>query len=151
MTDSGASPHETYIQVAGDGYRMSTASLLSAIDESRSLERLLLRFSQTFLIQVSHTTVANARGKLEERLARWLLMAHDRIGEDELPITHRFLALMLGVRRAGVTETIAKLEEKNMIQAERGIVRVMNRGALEKQAGALYGVPEDEYRRLIGL
>ena len=61
------------------------------------------------MVQTVHTAIANARGKIEQRLARWLLMAHDRIDGDELPLTHEFLALMLGVRRPGVTESVASL------------------------------------------
>jgi CRP-like cAMP-binding protein len=98
---------------------------------------------------VFDSAIANARAKLEERLARWLLMAHDRLSADVLPLTHEFLALMLGVRRAGVTETLHILTERGLIKAARGQVVVLNRKGLEQSAGASYGVPEAEYRRLV--
>ena len=101
------------------------------------------------MIQTAHTAIANARGKLEQRLARWLLMAHDRLDGDELPLTHEFLALMLGVRRAGVTESVANLESEGMIRARRGRITVKNRPSLEKRAAGFYGIPEAEHRRLI--
>jgi CRP-like cAMP-binding protein len=145
-----SSPHETYIQAAGGGHRIRATKLQKGMRESASLTVLLLRYAQVFSVQTAHTAVANARGKLEERLARWLLMAHDRIDGDELPLTHEFIALMLGVRRAGVTEGIESLERENMISGRRGRVTVLDRAALEKRAAGYYGVPEREYRRLIG-
>ena len=144
-----SSPHETYIQVAGDASRVPAIILKDAMAQSPTLAAIFFSFVQVFMVQTAHTAIANARGKLEERLARWLLMAHDRIGGDELPLTHQFLALMLGVRRAGVTESVQKLEGKRMIRARRGIITILDRQALKAQAGPYYGVPEAEYRRLL--
>ena len=102
------------------------------------------------MIQTAHTAIANARAKIDERLARWILMAHDRIGGNPLPLTHEFLALMLGVRRAGVTEALHTLKRQKLIDAERGQIVVLNRKGIERSAGESYGLPEAEYRRLIG-
>jgi CRP-like cAMP-binding protein len=77
--------------------------LRKALDASESLHRLLLKFAQVFMVQTAHTAIANARAHIDQRLARWILMAHDRTGDNTLPLTHEFLALMLGVRRAGVS------------------------------------------------
>jgi CRP-like cAMP-binding protein len=93
--------------------------------------------------------VANGRVTLEERLARWLLMAHDRLESDELPLTHEFLSLMLGVRRAGVTTTVHSLESSGLIKSQRGKISVIDREGLEKIAGSYYGVPEAEWQRLM--
>jgi CRP-like cAMP-binding protein len=150
VLNGGSSPHETYIQVAGDGQRISTKELRSAMKKSETLTSLLLKFAQAFMVQTAHTAIANARGKIDQRLARWLLMAHDRIDGDELPLTHEFLALMLGVRRAGVTESVSSLEGQGMIRARRGRITVTNRRFLEKRAGGFYGIPEAELRRLFG-
>jgi CRP-like cAMP-binding protein len=87
---------------------------------------------------------------LDVRLARWLLMAHDRIGEDTLPLTHEFLSLMLGVRRPGVTQAIHALRGQGLISYRRGLITVEDRKGMQRKAGAAYGVPEAEYRRLIG-
>jgi hypothetical protein len=88
---------------------------------------------------------------LEQRLARWLLMCHDRVDGDELSTTHEFLSLMLGVRRAGVTELLKTLEDRGLVSTKRGQVSVRDRVGLEGIAGDSYGVPEAEYARLIGL
>jgi DNA-binding transcriptional MocR family regulator len=77
-------------------------------------------------------------------------MAHDRLDSRDLPLTHEFLALMLGVRRAGVTTALQGLDERGFISVKRGLVRMENRDGLVKFAGALYGIPETEYRRLTG-
>jgi CRP-like cAMP-binding protein len=103
-----------------------------------------------FSVQVAHTALANGRAKIEERLARWLLMVHDRIDGDEVNLTHDFIALMLGVRRPGVTDALHALEGKGLIRSTRGVLRIVDREGLEVIANAIYGVPEAEYRRLIG-
>ena len=144
------SPHSTYVQVAGEGQRIGGDSLREAVLESASLQRSLLRFAQTFMVQTAQTSLANARGKVEERLARWLLMAHDRLDADEVPLTHEFLALMLGVRRAGVTVALNLLETQALVSAKRGVIVVKDRAGLEELANGLYGVPEAELRRLTG-
>jgi CRP-like cAMP-binding protein len=110
----------------------------------------LLKFVQAFGVQTSHTAICNAQSRLDVRLARWLLMAHDRIGEDTLPLTHEFLSLMLGVRRPGVTEALQALREKGLIAYRRGRITVKNRKGMERTAGGAYGTPEAEYHRLIG-
>jgi CRP-like cAMP-binding protein len=102
------------------------------------------------MIQVVQTALANGRAKIEERLARWLLMAQDRLDDGNLQLTHEFIALMLGVRRPGVTDAINDLEGKGLIRSARGRVRIVDRKGLEAAAGGIYGVPEAEYRRLIG-
>jgi Crp-like helix-turn-helix domain len=94
---------------------------------SASLQSLLLKYVQTFLVQTAHTTIANARTKLDQRLARWLLMAHDRLDGDSLPLTHEFLSLMLGVRRAGVPEPLHALVTEKLIRAARSEIVVLNR------------------------
>jgi hypothetical protein len=88
---------------------------------------------------------------MQERLARWLLMCHDRIDRVDLPLTHEFLALMLGVRRSGVTNELHILEGIHAIKATRGNVKILNREKLEEIAGGCYGLPEAEYERLIGV
>jgi CRP-like cAMP-binding protein len=144
------SPHSTYIQVAGSGERIAADQLRKALSQSETLRALLLKYVQAFMVQTAHTATANARAKLPERLARWLLMAHDRIGQDELALTHEILALMLGVRRAGVTEALRALSAKRLISAGRGHIVVRNREGIERIAGEFYGIPEKEYSRLIG-
>ncbi len=144
------SPHSTYMQVAGDGQRIAAKDLHKAMDASVSLRNLLLKFVQVFMVQTAHTAIANARAHIDRRLARWILMAHDRTRDNTLPLTHEFLALMLGVRRAGVTEALQSLKQQKLIDTGRNQIVVRNRKGLEQAAGKSYCVPEKEYRRLIG-
>jgi CRP-like cAMP-binding protein len=144
------SPHLSYIQVAGHGQSMKADDLRKAMQDSPAIRICFLHFAQAFLVQAAHTAIANGRGKVEERLARWLLMAHDRLEGNELPLTHEFIALMLNVRRAGVTEALQALSRKGLISAMRGRIMVNDRAGLIARANGLYGIPETEYLRLTG-
>src|SRR5271154_443942 len=121
------SPHATYIQAPGTGKCIPATELRKATQASLSLRDSLLKFAQAFGVQTTHTAVSNAQSRLDVRLARWLLMAHDRIGEDTIPLTHEFLSLMLAVRRPGVTETLHLLREKGLIAYGRGQITLKDR------------------------
>jgi CRP-like cAMP-binding protein len=142
-------PHECFIQMSGEALRVSTGDLSRAVEERPNLHRHLLRFVQAFTVQVAQTALSNGSYTLEERLARWLLMCHDRVDGDVLFTTHEFLSIMLGVRRPGVTEALHILEGAHIIKAERGLVTILDRAKLEQVAGESYGVSEAEYKRLI--
>jgi CRP-like cAMP-binding protein len=142
LGDVERTANETYMQAAGAGQRMSAGNLRDAIANSRSLHRNLLRYAHAFLIQTTSTALANGRSKSEERLARWLLMADDRLDGDELPLTHEFLAVMLGTHRPGVTLAVQALEKERLITARRGSITILNRKGLEKRANGTY-VPAD--------
>jgi CRP-like cAMP-binding protein len=144
------SPHATYIQVPGRGQCIPAAELRKATQTSVSLRDSLLKFVQAFDVQTTHTAICNAQSRLDVRLARWLLMAHDRVGDDTLTLTHEFLSLMLGVRRPGVTEALHALGKQGLISYGRGQIAVKDRKGMERMAGEAYGTPEAEYRRLIG-
>jgi CRP-like cAMP-binding protein len=144
------SPHSTYVQMAGEAQRIAASELRKAMIASASLHSLLLKYVQVFMVQTAHTAIANAHSHIDRRLARWILMAHDRSRDDALLLTHEFLALMLGVRRAGVTEALKSLKRQKLIETGRNQVRILNRKGLERIAGNSYGIPEKEYRRLIG-
>jgi CRP-like cAMP-binding protein len=120
------SPHSTYMQIAGGGLRISAKELRTAMAASGSLHQMLLRYAQAFMVQTAHTAIANARANIERRLARWILMAHDRTRIATLPLTHEFLSLMLGVRRAGVTEAFQTLKRAKLIDAGRNNILVLN-------------------------
>jgi CRP-like cAMP-binding protein len=144
------SPNETYVQVRGTGQRISAGALRGAVAKSAGLREVMLKYVQAFLTQTAHTAICNARNHIDQRLARWILMAHDRTSDDTIPLTHEFLSLMLGVRRAGVTQALNALVKKGLIKSARGQITVLDRKGLEKSAGDSYGVPEAEYRRLLG-
>lgn len=143
-----STPHLSVMQVGGFAYRMRSSELRRAMDMSPSLRRLLLQYAHVFMIQLAATALADGRYRIEERLARWLLMCQDRVA-GSLPLTHEFLALMLGVRRPSVTDALHVLERRHLIKAERGLIVVRDRAGLVELAGGSYGLPEAEYRRII--
>lgn len=143
------SPHETFMHAAGTGWRIATADLQRAMAQSTSLRERLLRYAQSLFVQMGFNALSNGRYRLEERLARWLLMAEDRCGAD-IPLTHEFLAVMLGTRRPGVTTAINRLEKSGILQSRRGLVTILDRRALEDAANGSYGAAEAEYTRLFG-
>ena len=136
------STHETYMQAAGSAQRVSAAHLRKAMDQSVRLHRSLLRCAHAFLVQTAQTALANGRSKLEGRLARWLLMAQDRIGGTEVQLTHRFLAVMLGVHRPFVTLTVQALERKGLIRAGRQVITIVDRNGLVKMSNGAYLPPD---------
>lgn len=141
--------HSAYMQIQGHGYRVPAVVILDAFRRSTALRDRLARFAHTLMIQTAHTALANGRANLVERLSRWILMAHDRVDGNTIPITHDFLALMLGVRRAGVTVALHELEGHRLIRAIRGQITVLDRAGIEKLANGFYGEPENEYLRLV--
>jgi CRP-like cAMP-binding protein len=143
------SPFDTFVQGAGSAQRIEAERLRAALDESAEVRNVLLRYARAFTIQVAATAFANGNAKLEARLARWLLMVGDRLGET-FNVTHEFLGLMLAVRRSGVTVAIQMLESKGLIRATRGTISIVDRNGLIAHANGAYGLPEREYRRIIG-
>jgi CRP-like cAMP-binding protein len=117
-----------------------------AADDER--ERQFLRYAHVFTVQTAYTALANARGKIEERLARWLLMTHDRVDGDKLGLTQKFISLMLGVRRADITGALQGFDAKGLIERARSSVVINDRDGLVEAANGLYGPPEAEFKRL---
>ncbi len=150
LLGSDQTPHHHYMQIAGAGFKLRTDDFLRIADQSATLRNLMLRFVHVFMTQTAQSALVNGSSIIEERLARWVLMCHDRLDALEFPITHDFLSMMLGVRRSSVTDAIHLLEGDLLIKATRGNIEIIDRARLERAAGASYGVPEAEYRRLIG-
>jgi CRP-like cAMP-binding protein len=145
------SMNEALVQSTGAAWRIATPALRKAMGASPMLTATLLRYVHVFIAQASQTALANGRGKLDERLARWLLMWHDRLRDDNLTITHEFLALLLGVRRQGVTVALHDLEGNGLIKSTRSLIKILDRAGLQRAANGFYGLPEAEYERAIGL
>ena len=143
-------PYEHFMQIAGHGWRIAVPDLEQAMAQSNSLHRQLLRYAQASHVQASETAFANANSDVEARLARWLLMCHDRVEGSDIPLTHEFIAMMLGVRRPGVTVALHVLEGMQVIHAKRGVITVLDREKLEELAEDAYGLSEAEYTRLLG-
>ena len=150
ILSDGSWPATTFVQIPGTLLRMPADAFRSMVMASPTLLGLALRYVQAYLVQVAQTAVANGTFNVEQRLARWLLMAMDRVGHVEIELTHDFLAIMLGVRRPGVTVATHVLEGLHAIKATRGRILVTSRGKLVEVAGASYGTAEREYERLIG-
>jgi CRP-like cAMP-binding protein len=141
-------PQDTFMQSAGKGQKVGADALRRSMDESAGLRRCLLHFAHVFMVQMAYTCLSNRRGKIEERLARWLLMAHDRSQNDDLQITHEFLSCMLGVRRPGVSMAVGLLERRGLIRRTRGNICLVDRVGLEDAANGSYGTAEAEQGRL---
>ena len=142
-------PWDAQVQIPGDCFRIPRQRFLDIMDASTNLQRTMLLFAQTLFIQSCSTTMSNALFLTEQRLARWLLMCHDRGDCDELFLTHEFVATMLSVRRPSTTNALHVLEGHGLIRSERGCVKIRDRAALERYAGDAYGKPEAEYRELL--
>jgi CRP-like cAMP-binding protein len=133
--------HETYIQVTGQGHRLSADHLRGALHASATLRLVLLQYAHAFMIQVADTTLANGRHKIEERLARWILLADDRLDNREIPLTHEFLGVMLGTARPGVTIALQELERRGFITLRRGVIAVIDRPGLIRSSNGAYVAP----------
>lgn len=142
LGDDERAPNETYMQVGGNGWRLSAEQLRAAIEQSSDLHKVLLKYVHSFLTQTTQTALANGRSKIEERLARWLLMADDRVDGNELALTHDFLAVMLGVRRSGVTVALQELERKGLIAHRRGLITIADE-RLEHGSNGTYSSPNE--------
>lgn len=145
-----ADPFSINMQMQGQAYRLPIADLKAVLTEDREVQRLLARYTQALAVQQAYTALSNAVHHIDERLARWILMCHDRVDGSDINLTHEFMSIMLAVRRPSVTTALHLLEGKKLIYSERGVVSVRNRAGLEAFARDAYGECEKEYERLIG-
>ncbi|APO77775.1 Crp family transcriptional regulator protein (plasmid) [Rhizobium etli 8C-3] len=150
LFEDDRAPFKVFMQVEGNGHKIRNEHLFAALVSSRTMRKLLSRYAQTLFVQTAYTALTNATHHVDERLARSLLMVHDRTAGDRLSVTHDFLAGLLNVRRPSVTTALHVLEGHRFIVAERGQVTIRNREALQAFAGDAYGIAEREFTRLIG-
>src|SRR6202142_4171240 len=134
------SPLQAVVQITGDGFRVEVAALQEALESAPHLQLMLSRYAAIRGIQVAQTAACNRLHNIEQRLARWLLMTQDRVDSSSLPITHDFLATMLGTDRPTVSLAAGVLQKKNLIEYTRGAVKIVNRKKLERSACECYGV-----------
>ena len=151
VLDAVSSPYSIFMQIPGHGLRIRAETLRQAIARSDSMRHLLSRYAYALSVQTSYTGLSNSVHRIDERLARWILMCHDRTSGDRIALTHEFLSVMLAVRRSSVTTALHVLEGKHLVYSERNLITVRDRRALELFAGDAYGVPEREYERLLGV
>jgi CRP-like cAMP-binding protein len=143
-------PHDVVMRAEhGVALRLPASALHDAMAQHPAIGTELLRFTGVLMTQMSRTIVSSLAHSIERRMARWILMYHDRVREDEIWMTHDEFRLMLGVRRSSVTDALHKLEQEQAIRSLRGRVIVRDRERLLLLAGNTYGVAEMEYRRLL--
>jgi CRP-like cAMP-binding protein len=142
------SPNRCLVQVPGEALRIASEDLRQAIDACVELRQQLMNYVQALLIQNSQSVLCNIRHELCERLCRWLLLACDRLDDRMIPVTHDLLSMTLGVRRAGVTTALAKLEATGALHKSRGAIEVVDRGILEQRTCECYRIISREYSRL---
>jgi CRP-like cAMP-binding protein len=133
-------PFREVMQIGGAGFRVGVRDLKKTLDSTPDLQRILARYTMMLGLHVAQTAACNRLHDVNRRLARWLLMAHDRVDSGTLRITHDFLATMLGTDRPSVSQAAGLLQRMNIIKYSRGAVKILNRGALEDQACECYAV-----------
>jgi CRP-like cAMP-binding protein len=143
-------PNRAVVQSAGGAVRMKSQVLREEFARGGAFQRLLLRYTQALLTQMSQTAVCNRLHAIEQQLCRWLLLSHDRLTSDELVMTQELIANMLGVRREGVTGAAGRLQEQGLISYVRGRINILDRRGLEASVCECYKVVKDEYDRLLG-
>lgn len=137
------------VQTAGHAYRLDRRLLKQEFDRAGLLQRLLLRYTQALMTQMSQTAACNRHHSVEQQLCRWLLLTLDRVSTRELIMTQELIAGMLGVRREGVTEAAGKLQRAGFISYRRGHIAVLDRSGLQSHACECYGVLKKELTRLL--
>jgi CRP-like cAMP-binding protein len=141
---------EYICQCPGRAIKIEAELLLDAFDRNKAVRDVMLRYTQAYIAQLSQNVACNRLHTIKQRLARWMLECRDRLRSDDLTLTHEFIAQMLGVRRAGVTETAAGLQKKGLIDYGRRTLQVVNAAGLEKVSCECFRVIRVEYDRLLG-
>jgi CRP-like cAMP-binding protein len=149
LLDAGSAPTDVHMQVPGHALRMPGRELVNALDASRALRRLLLRYAYASYNQTCQLVACNRFHDVEQRCARWLLMAHDRMPRDDFLLTHEVLSMMLGVRRSSVTIAAGHLSEAGLIEYRRGHITIIDRDGLERRSCECYWSIRNEYERLL--
>ena len=144
-----SSTGRAFTQIAGEALQLSTELFVSAAQNGQ-FRAQLQRYTQGFVTQISQSVACNRLHLPKQRLARWLLSCHDRVGVDQFLLTQEFMAQMLGVRRATVSEAASALQEDGLIQYSRGMMTIADRAGLEGAACDCYRIVRDEFNRLLG-
>lgn len=143
------SPHRVFVQIAGDVLQTDAAAFSAQAKVDEAITTRLSLYHESYMFQMSQSVACNGLHTVKPRCCRWLLMTHDRVGGDELALTHEFLSYMLGVRRASVTITLNELQEEGLIESARGKIFIRNRTGLEQASCECYRDVTDEYTRLL--
>jgi CRP-like cAMP-binding protein len=144
------SVNRVIVQIADGGLRIEASALRQEAEKGGPFKDLLEDYHESFMAQVSQSVACNGLHKVEQRCCRWLLMTRDRVGSDDLQLTHEYLGLMLGVRRASVTDVLRPLQEAGLLRSHRGTVSIIDRAGVEARCCECYRLVKDEYDRLLG-
>lgn len=142
-------PYGAVVQIPGTAMRLNADVLKRMLSELGSLHSILLRYTHAMVVQIAQTAACNCKHSVEERFARWLLVCHDRARSDDFPLTHEFIAEMLGVRRPGITESAVGFQREGLIRYKRGHITILNRHGLEKACCECYAVVRKELQRYL--
>ena len=145
-----SSTNRAFYQVPGEALRMPARLFQEEVGRNRAFRDIVQRYAQAYLTQVSQAAACNRLHPVEQRLCRWILMSHDRVGADTLPLTQDMIAQMLGVRRASVSVVAGKLQKQGLIRYNRGVITLLDRPAMESCTCECYHVVRKEYERLLG-
>lgn len=143
-----SSPYEVMVQIPGDALRMRVDAFKEAVDRHRCLRQIMILYHTAFSAQLSYAIACNGLHSVEQRCCRWLLLAHDRVSSNRLLLTHEFLSIMLGVRRASISEILQRLQKLGLIRNGRGTIDIVDRPGLESAACECYGAVKQEFARL---
>lgn len=135
----------TIVQIPGTALRIDATDLQRIMQETPAIKDHLLRYVQLLMTLKAQVSFCNAKHEIDKRVARWLLSAHERIGVDELPVTHSLVASMLGVRRPGVSEALAQLETRGVVERQRGTLRIVDSNALRESACECHKIIDDKF------
>jgi CRP-like cAMP-binding protein len=144
------SPLRAIVQISGDGFRVKVEALQETLESTPHLQMMLSRYAVVQGMQVAQTAGCNRLHDIQQRLSRWLLMTQDRVDSKSLPITHDFLATMLGTDRPSVSLAAGVLQRKKVIEYTRGAVKIVNRNKLQDSACECYGITQ-QYNGQLGL
>ena len=150
VLNAGQTTMPTCTQIPGDAFRVRSEVVRAVYERSAEARRILNSYVHTIVVIGSQSAACNALHRIEERMCRWLLMSSDGVGSDEVNLTQEYLAVMLGVRRPGVTEVACKLRAEGLINYSRGFIRIVDRRGMERLACECYGRVKGEYERLFG-
>jgi CRP-like cAMP-binding protein len=147
---AGSIPGEAFCQVPGRALRLPADVLLRELGDGGPFHDLLHRYTQAHINQIAQSAACGRVHSIDERCARWLLITHDQVGHDRFPLTQQFLAMMLGVRRAGVNAAASILQRAGYVRYRRGVITVTDRPGLESASCGCYRIVRDEFERLLG-
>jgi CRP-like cAMP-binding protein len=144
------SRNKVEIQIAGEALRIGITALEDEVRLNGQLRSLLAAYQTALFAQVSQSVACNGLHSVQQRCCRWLLMTRDRVDSDEIPLTHDYLAIMLGVRRASVTDVLGLLSDQGVLSTSRGAITILNRNGLERFACECFRKVKEEFDRLLG-